>query len=285
MKKYFVVAAAMLCVSTSCVRRQAVLEMAGQRDSLSMVVGQKDSLLEVVFEDINAILGNLSEIKMRENLITVPEDAEGGIRPVQQINSDIAAIDRLLQENRTKIASLENAAKQLRRANVKIEALEKTIVNLSDRLAEKTAEVEELRDRLAEREAQLARLETQVAEQDIELKMLNGENIRLENRLNTVYYIVGEEKELLDAQIINKEGFIGRTLTVGRNGALGSFTETDSRLLSEVPVGKKRATVVTSHPDGSYKLVMGEDKRVESLVIIDPARFWESSRLLIISYK
>ncbi|MCM1249796.1 MAG: hypothetical protein NC209_01435 [Alistipes sp.] len=284
MKRILVMAAA-LCALTSCVRKQAVLELADQRDSLSAAVLQKDSLIGAVFEDIHAILGNLSEIKMRENLIAVPEDAEGGMLPIRRIDSDLAAIDRLLQENRAKIASMEGIARRLRRADVKIEALEKTIVSLHEQLADKTAEVEELRGRLAESEAQLAVLETQVAERDAEVKQLNDENVELESRLNTVYYIVGEEKELLDAQIVDKEGFIGRTLVAGRNGALGSFVEADSRLLSEIPIGRKRATVVTTHPDGSYELQSGEDRRVEKLVITDPARFWESSKVLIVSYR
>lgn len=285
MKNYLVAVAAALCVLTSCVRKQVVLDMADQRDSLTHVVNEKDSLINLVFEEINTVMANLSEIKMRENLITVPQNTESGIRPIEQINSDIEAIDRLLQENRTKIASLQNVSRQLRKANVKIEALEKTIVGLNDRLAEKTAEVEELREELAEREERIVRLETQVADRDAEVAVLNSENSELDNRLNTVYYIVGAEKELRDAQIINKEGLVGRTLTVGRSGAIESFTKVDARLLSEVPVGGKRVTVVTRHPEGSYELVAGPDRRVEKLVITDPAKFWESSKILIVSYK
>ena len=37
----------------------------------------------------------------------------------------------------------------------------------------------------------------------------------------------------------------------------------DSRLLSEVPVGQKKATLVTSHPEGSYELVTDANKVVE----------------------
>ena len=63
------------------------------------------------------------------------------------------------------------------------------------------------------------------------------------------------------------------------------FTQADSRLLTEIPVGRKRATVVTSHPEDTYQLVTDADKLVEKLQITDPVRFWESSRILIVSYK
>ena len=107
----------------------------------------------------------------------------------------------------------------------------------------------------------------------------------MENQLNTVYYIVGPEKELREAQIIDKQGFIGRTLTVNNTGNLESFTKADSRLLSEIPVGRKKVSVVTAQPADSYELVTDADKIVEKLLITDPVRFWEASKVLIISYK
>ena len=152
-------------------------------------------------------------------------------------------------------------------------------------LAEKKAEVEQLRESLVRMGDEVKSLTEEVAVRSAEVENLSGEKVELQNQLNTVYYIVGAEKELRDAQIINKQGFIGRTLTVGRNSNFDSFTMTDSRLLSEVPVGQKKATLVTSHPEGSYELVTDANKVVEKLIITDPVRFWESSKILIISCK
>lgn len=96
-----------------------------ERDSLTSVIRAKDSLINLVFSDINAISENLAVIKSRENLITVAGEQEGSRRPVEEINNDIAAIDRLLQDNRKKIESLERSAAQLRKANLRIEGLER----------------------------------------------------------------------------------------------------------------------------------------------------------------
>ena len=270
---------------TSCVSRQVVVEAQNQRDSLATVVSAKDSLINAVFADINSISENLALIKSRENLITVAGAAEGGRRPVAEINNDIAAIDRLLQENKEKIASLQRSAALLRKANLRITSLEKMIADMNTQLGEKSAEVDRLREKLAQMGIEVESLSQEVAVRSAEVESLSGEKIELQNQLNTVYYIVGAEKELRDAQIINKQGFIGRTLTVGRNGNLDSFTAADSRLLTEIPVGQKKASVVTSHPEDSYQLVTGADKIVEKLIITDPVRFWESSKVLIISYK
>ena len=285
--KHIATAAALGVVAllASCVSRQVAVEAESRSDSLELVVSAKDSLINAVFADINAISENLALIKSRENLITVAGESEGGRRPVEEIDNDIKAIDRLLRENRAKIESLQRSAAQMRKANLRIDGLEKMIADMNRQLAEKKAEVEQLRESLVRMGDEVKSLTEEVAVRSAEVENLSGEKVELQNQLNTVYYIVGAEKELRDAQIINKQGFIGRTLTVGRNSNFDSFTMTDSRLLSEVPVGQKKATLVTSHPEGSYELVTDANKVVEKLIITDPVRFWESSKILIISCK
>ena len=285
--KHIATAAALGVVAllASCVSRQVAVEAESRSDSLELVVSAKDSLINAVFADINAVSENLALIKSRENLITVAGESEGGRRPVEEIDNDIKAIDRLLRENRAKIESLQRSAAQLRKANLRIDGLEKMIADMNRQLAEKKAEVEQLRESLVRMGDEVKSLTEEEAVRSAEVENLSGEKVELQNQLNTVYYIVGAEKELRDAQIINKQGFIGRTLTVGRNSNFDSFTMADSRLLSEVPVGQKKATLVTSHPEGSYELVTDANKVVEKLIITDPVRFWESSKILIISYK
>lgn len=285
--KHIATAAALGVVAllASCVSRQVAVEAESRSDSLELVVSAKDSLINAVFADINAISENLALIKSRENLITVAGESEGGRRPVEEIDNDIKAIDRLLRENRAKIESLQRSAAQLRKANLRIDGLEKMIADMNRQLAEKKAEVEQLRESLVRMGDEVKSLTEEVAVRSAEVENLSGEKVELQNQLNTVYYIVGAEKELRDAQIINKQGFIGRTLTVGRNSNFDSFTMADSRLLTEIPVGQKKATLVTSHPEGSYELVTDANKVVEKLIITDPVRFWESSKILIISCK
>ena len=286
MKHVIVMALGAALALASCVSKGTVVKVEEQRDSLSVVVSAKDSLISAVFEDISSISENLALIRTRENLLSVAGDAEGGRRPVlEEINNDIAAIDRLLRENKVKIASLQSAVAQLRKANLRLDGLEKMIRDMSAQLAEKKNEIARLRENLTQMGVEVETLTEQVAVRSEQVETLNTEKVELENQLNTVYYIVGTEKELREAQIINKQGFIGRTLTVNKTNNLDSFTKTDSRLLSEVPIGQKKVSVVTTHPEESYELVTDADKVVLKLLITDPVRFWESSKILIISYK
>lgn len=286
MKYVFLTMAGVVLTLTACIRKQVVLEVSDQRDSLARVVAAKDSLINTVFEDINSISANLAQIRSRENLIAVAADDEGGRRPVEEIRSDISAIDRLLQENRAKIASLEYTAARLRKADVRIDALGKTISDLHAQLNDKTASIELLRDELAMKTTEVERLHDTVALRDAAVERLNDEKETLEDKLHAVYYVVGPERELRDAQIIDKQGFIGRTLTFNaRTGQSEVFSQADSRWLTEVPVGHRKATVVTPHPADAYELVVGDDKVVEKLLVTDPDRFWEASKVLVISYR
>lgn len=290
MKKICFVVLCAACFA-SCMSRGTVGKIETERDSLATALVVKDSLLNEVFAAVNAIADNLTAIKTRENILTLG-NGEGGKRPQEQINEDIAAIDHLLQENRAKIEALERSAARLRKANVRIQGLEQMIRNMDAQLEEKNREVESLKQNLAQMGVEVETLSTQVAAQNERLDELTVRKEELEAdvadktaRLYAVYYIVGPQKELLDAQIIRKSGFIGRTLTVSEQRNLDSFTRGDTRFLEEIPVGRKNATVVTSHPVDSYRLIEGDGKEVVSLRILDPDRFWETSKILVISYK
>lgn len=157
---------------------------------------------------------------------------------------------------------------------------------MNRQLAEKKAEVEQLRESLVRMGDEVKSLTEEVAVRSAEVENLSSEKVELQNQLNTVYYIVGAEKELRDAQIINKQGFIGRTLTVGRNSNFDSFTMTDSLPAVGGPCRTEEGDARHFASRGArYELVTDANKVVEKLIITDPVRFWESSKILIISCK
>lgn len=275
-----------VAASTSCVDRQQHATQTDHRaDSLTSVIRAKDSLINAVFADINAISDNLLQIRSREQLITAAEQDDGVRRPLKRIDADIASIDRLLEENRTKIASLERSAARLRAANLRIEGLEKMIGDLNSQIEVRKREIDDLRTQLSQRDEQVEALTETIAEHTARIEDLSDEKTQLENRLNTVYYIVGAEKELRDAQIIDRRGSVGRTLRNDSPGTLACFTQADARFLSEIPVDRKKARIISNHPEDSYRMIVDADKITRKLVIIDPERFWESSKILIISHK
>lgn len=291
MKKICFVAALCTVLCTACVSRGTAEKIGNERDSLAVALDEKDSLLSEVFAAVNSISENLSAIRMRENLLAL-DNSESGRRPMERINEDLAAIDNLLAENRLKIESLERSAAELRKAKVQISGLEQMIETLHAQLDEKNRQVEEMKVELTQMGVRVEELATQVIQQERAVEELSAQRTELEShvaetttQLNTVYYLVGEQKKLIEEQVVRKSGFIGRTLTVDERHTLEHFTKGDARELEEIPVGQKNVTLVTTHPEDSYQWIRGERREVVALRILNPERFWEASKILVISYK
>ena len=277
----------------SCTGGQKTERLTSQNDSLAVAVAQKDSVLNEVFSSLSTVTENLNAIKSRENIIN--ENIDKGEIPkgtTTQINEDIEAINQLLIANRQTIARLQQSADQLKKANVKIGSFEKLIAQLNAQIESKDQEIKILKQNLenmhvqdAELTEQVSGLNTLVSGLTAEKTSLEGEVKTQNNILNTGYYIVGSEKELLSKEIVYKSGFIGRTLKINENRSLDSFTQVDIRNFDDVKIGHKKATLVSSHPAGSYEFVMNDSGVFESLVIKDKSKFWEYSKVLVISYK
>lgn len=262
-------------------------------DSLKMQLELKDSLINEVFSSLSEITSNLNRIKDRENVITsVVSSGELAKEPIAQITEDIDAIEELLKTNRETISRLEKSAEQLRKANIKTGSLESLVNEMSAQIEKKDEEISRLKSELSEIDHEVEAMAIHVDDLTSQVEVLKDSKHKLEGeirekgeQLNLAYYIVGSRKDLTNRDIIYKSGFIGRTLQVNENRSLEAFTQVDARNFDEVIIGKKNVDIVTSHPDGSYEFVMNDSGVFMSLVITDKEKFWEYSKVLVISYK
>ena len=197
-----------LLLLASCTGGQKTERLTSQNDSLAVVVAQKDSVLNEVFSSLSIVTENLNAIKSRENIIN--ENIDKGEIPkgtTTQINEDIEAINQLLIANRQTIARLQQSADQLKKANVKIGSFEKLIAQLNAQIESKDQEIKILKQNLENMHVQVAELTEQVSGLNTQVSGLTAEKTSLEgevktqnNILNTGYYIVGSEKELLSKE-------------------------------------------------------------------------------------
>ncbi|MCD8171932.1 MAG: hypothetical protein LUD76_00450 [Alistipes sp.] len=255
-------------------------------DTLQREKEFSDSLLSEVFASLTEITDNLNTIKIRENLITTSYNSgEIQVEPTAVIRADIAAIDELLAENRRALDRLRHNADQLKKANRQVESLERLLSAFADQIAAKDHEINALKEELRIKTEQVETLTSGLEEETRLRGELETELESTTGMLNTAYYIVGSAKELKRKGITGKSGFIGRTTVVNDNHELDDFTAIDLRTFDELILGRKNVEVVTSHPEGSYVFVMGERGVYQSLVITDKARFWATSKILVVSYK
>ena len=101
--------------------------------------------------------------------------------------------------------------------------------------------------------------------------------------LNTVYYIAAPVETLVINHLVDKGGlFTSDNVTGEINKSV--MTAADKRTLKVIPLHTKKATIMTNHPESSYKLTKDDDKML-SLEIVNPEAFWKISNYLIISIK
>ncbi len=258
-------------------------------DSLQQIIDTKDAELDSMFATLNEIEENLAAVNSRYNTVQELRRAniEGQPNVKNQINEQIKNIESLMASNKQKLASLQSKLK--------------TEGGESSRLQELVSRQEE---RIAAQESQIAQLLTELESNKVLIKKLNEDVSQLTasneekdqyiqrqtSEANRAYYVVGTYADLSEAGIVSKSGgFIGIGRQQGTNAELpmDRFTQIDRTKVTTIPINMKKAKVVSKHAVNSYELVMDENdpKLVSYLRILNPAKFWEQTRFLVISTK
>ena len=242
-------------VFAACNTHQAELDAAIKtNDSLSLIIQNKDTELDSLFATLNQIEENLAAVNSRYNTVQELRRAnmEGQPNVKSQISAQIKDIENLMAQQESQIAQLLT---ELENNKVIIKKLNQDVTDLT-----------------ASNEQKEQYIKQQTAE------------------ANRAYYVVGNYSDLNEAGIVSKAGgFIGIGRRQGTNSdmPLDRFTQIDRTKVTTIPINMKRALVVSKHPENSYELVTDEndDKVVSYLRILNPAKFWEQTRFLVISTK
>lgn len=285
MRKLLVVLS--VVILASCGHKKEIARMQAKQDSISTLGVQKDNTILQYIGSMNQIQMNLDSIKRLEKIVTIQTAPGTEVQSdgKQKILEDIALINNLLQKNKELVKSLQS---KLRKSNMKVAELEKMIELLNNQISEKDGEIADLKQ-------QLEKLNFDVASLNQKIVTINNENEQaikaknevIENKtseLNTAYYGFGTKKELETKNVIEKEGGVlgmGKTLKIKKDFDPAFFAKIDIREFKQLPLNTKRARLVTVHPAGSYHFV-GNDKKVESLVIDKPEEFWSASKYLLL---
>ena len=288
MKRTLIVLFAFLTLVGCNTKKKEIERLQAKNDSLMQVAQLNQESLYEYITSFNEIQRNLDSIKALENIINV-RTAGGEVKSStkEQVNEDIKTIYELLVKNKKLVASLQ---KKLSSSDVRMAELEKMVTYLNTQVEEKDAQINTLRGELEKMNIQVANLSSQVAEleevtqQKEEEIQKHKEEIEIKTSLlNTAYYAIGTKKELADNNIINKEGGflgIGSTKTLKEDFNKDYFTKVDITRLEYIPLGTKKAKLITKHPATAYR-ISGE-KRADTLFITNPSEFWAAGKYLVI---
>jgi hypothetical protein len=235
-------------------------------------VAERDSMINDLFGTMNRISENLRTIRSKQGQLLEPADAaEQSADMEQRIMGDLQSIDGLLAENKQLIDKLRKQAKGNAKA---LSELERTIEGLEASIAEKDTEIGMLKEQLASTNSSLATIIEMYRD-----KSQLSDMQRME--LNTAYYVVGTAKELKERGILSKEGGVVGIGSVKKlntsNLPADAFQRIDVVRTTEIALGAKKAKLVTSHPEGSYRLEGGN-----KLVVTDANAFWSISKYLVV---
>lgn len=286
MKKKLLFGLVALLGLAACNSGKSEEEMAEQaradatKQELETAVADRDQLLSLV----NEINTGMEQIKQLENILTVSNNIPGettGQR--EQIQSDIAAIQKALQERRLKLAELE---KKLDSSNLTNNNLRKTIASLRGQIDSQAKEIETLKSNLGEANERIGQLDaavdslnTTVNDVANERDLAQQESIELANELNICYYVIATKSELKDHKII-ETGFLRKTKLMKGDFDQNFFTTADKRVLTSIALHSNKAEVLTNQPKNSYSIEDNNGQKI--LKITNPDLFWSLGNYLVI---
>ena len=279
MKKILFLSLVMIVSLSSCLNGSKQKELKAQNDSLMIQLANRDAELDNIMGAFNQVQEGFREINEAENRV----DLSGGA--IQENNADLVKenirfITEKLQANREQIAELE---KKLKNSSYQSSQLKKAIENLNTELQRREKEIEDLRTELAEKNIRIAELDEAVNNLSQDVNDLMAENeakaatvASQDQALNAAWFVFGTKSELKEQKIL-----VDGDALKNKDFNKDYFTQIDIRTDKSIKLYSKNATLLTTHPEGSYKLDK-DDKGQLTLNITRPDEFWSVSRYLVI---
>lgn len=283
MKKLLFVAVGCALALASCNNVQKENELTAKNDSLQQVINSKNAEIDDIVGTMNLIQEGFDRINEAEGRITVDNSSIENKDKRQVLVENMEFIEQKLAENRNLIAQLQE---KLRQSNVGGEKLQKMVNNLQTQLDNQTLRVQELEAILAEKDIVIAQKTDTIGQLGSQVSVLTDENKaqsqtidKQDEELHTAWYVFGTKSELKEQNIL-KSGDVLQSSDFNKS----YFTQIDIRQTKEIKLYSKSASLLTSHPAGSYTLEKDNNKEYV-LEITDADKFWSVSKYLVIQVK
>lgn len=285
--KFYAVMAALVFTTVSCVENSGKYKSAvAQRDSLAMEKQALDSSYNQTLVILNDIESGFAVINQNEKDMKVNlKGVEGKNNKREVIAAQMMAIKEGIEKNKAKIAELRRLASKNGKTNTK---LNETIKRLQTEMDEKAVQIQTLQAELEQKNIKITELNTTV---DVQSKNISQQQDVMAQQkstikgqdtdLNTVWYCVATSKKLKDAKIVSNTGLFQTKKVMATEFDKTAFTQVDLRSVPSISTFSKSIKIITTHPQGSYKLVTGADKNI-TIEITDQSKFWSVSKYLVV---
>lgn len=283
--RYFLIINAIFAIfMSSCNDKSRIDEqqtlMETSKQELANALQERDELLSLV-KDITT---NLNQIKHLENIVTFTE-SQSSENPAQrsQILSDISKMRKTLQKRREQLSEyeskLQESSKNAGDLNVIVNALRRQLDLQADEMDNLRFQLLNANERISVLNNEVDSLNMTVAEVCGNLNAVQAASIRLENEMNTCYYVIASKRQLKEHQIL-ETGFLRKSKLLKGDFDKGFFVIGDKRNLTSLDLKSKKIKIHTSHPEDSYRII--ETEKQIMLTIISPEKFWSLTNYLVI---
>ena len=251
-------------------------------DSLQTALEQRNADYQELDEYLTIISSGLDSIAMQESEIFNPSK-ESPIPNRDQIKQDLENFQQTLKNQRERIAQLEQKLKSGKGENKKLQAI---LLSLKAQLTEKESQIAQLRDELDSKNITInqmsERIGTMTRQAAVQEEVISSQNKMLQTQddiINEGFVKIASKAELKQSGLL-ETGFLKKAKIDYSQIDKRQFRSIDTRIATEVEINAKNPKILTNHDKGSYTLEKNGDKTV--LRIIDPSRFWQASKFLII---
>lgn len=275
---------------TETMRRLAEVEaISAQKDSLLKEVTSTAAFIADLSREVNKVRGlktirATSGTDLEDNLTPAARRAQV-LDQVRQITERVAVAENRLAESRKRVAALtgENADK-----NARLAAFDSTLASFKEMIDHQRDEITSLTTQVNALSTENASLKATNASLVSANSSVTTERDALQTDRNTVYYVIGTKRDLLDRKLIEvRGGFLGlgRTPVPARTLDKSAFSSIDMTRTSEIalPDPKKSYQVITRQDLAALEDAPDPANRVTgSLRIRDASQFWANSKFLIL---
>jgi hypothetical protein len=268
-----------------------------QVHQLASTSAAKDSLFRDLAEttkllaDINTELASVSSRKKAVEPVVSPES---------QLSASPSDRALVLKKVKDLTVRVRNSESRLAASQRRIKAMTSDNDSLKVVLADFQTTIDGLRAMVDGQKTTIASMESELNTTKAQVTTLTQEKTVLQDtvsalttRENTVYYVAGTKKELIDRGIIKEVGgtrFLlvtrtGETLKATDNLDPSAFTAIDRRQTSEIPLPRadKQYKIVTNQNIAFANIAAESKGKVRgSLQITNPENFWTNSKFLIL---
>lgn len=281
MKKTIFLLVAIATLFASCTNGPKKADLISQNDSLRSVLASRDAAMDEMINTINVVEQGFKAINEAQGRINLDAAAEQS--KLVTLQKDINFINETLQKNKQQIAELEE---KLNKNQSYSKQLKTMVEKLKKELAEKNEQIAALQQELSQKNIHIEELDKSVQQLTgsvDELSATKAANEKIisaqENALNTVWYAIGTKSELKEQKILD-----GKKVLRDAAANMSYFTKCDRRELKTIETHEKSAKLLTTHPEGSYKLERNSEKKYV-LTITDADNFWSVSKYLVIQVR